>query len=381
MDVYMEDRHVGRLIIHEKSSLFIYSKDWIAHGFPITPSMPLNVREHYAVGVHGIFTDTTPDSWGRKLIQRFQGGYISEQDYILRVSDQLRLGALRFSLDGGMTYEGKGKGVPSVSSLTHFKLLVDAMMRGEGHDYSELVSNVSLGGARAKLVVCDDDKMYLAKIPQITDNHDVEGLEYICLELAASVGINTTKSMLYGSEGKQTLLLERFDRHEDSRIHYMSAMTLMGLKDGESCTYVELALEVADKVSSHCLQELYKRMLLNILVGNTDDHLKNHGFLYIGGRWQLSPAFDITMSKRPYGANHALRINGCEPDTFDTALDVAEYFSLDNIDAQSIMIEMAGKAQKVLLGNATCKKIIKKQRVVDYVFINEIKATAMQQEL
>jgi len=142
------------------------------------------------------------DSWGRRLIQRFQGGYVSEQDYILSVSDQLRLGALRFSLDGGMTYEGKEKGVLPVSSFARFKHLVDAMMRGEDHDYSELVSNVSLGGARVKLVVSDGDKMYLAKVPQITDNDDVEGLEYLCLELATSVGINAAKSTLYGSEGK-----------------------------------------------------------------------------------------------------------------------------------------------------------------------------------
>lgn len=373
MDVYMEDRHVGRLIINDKSSLFIYSKAWIAHGFPIAPSMPLDVREHYAVGVHGIFTDTAPDSWGRRLIHRFQGGYVSERDYILGVSDQLRLGALRFSLDGGITYEGKEKDVPPVSSLARLKHLIDAMMRGEDHDYSELVANVSLGGARAKLVVSDGDKMYLAKIPQITDNDDVHALEYLCLELAAAVGINTAKSRLYGSGNSHSLLLERFDRHKDSRIHYMSAMTLMGLKDGESSTYVDLALEVADMVGSHCLQELYKRMLLNILVGNTDDHLRNHGFLYIGGRWHLSPAFDITMSKRPYGANHTLRINGCEPDTFDTALMVSDYFGLDTEEARRIMVQITERAEGMLQGNTISKTTIKK--IADYVFIDNIKKT------
>jgi len=340
MDVFIANHHVGELIIRDKSSTFIYTNAWQSSGFSIAPNLPISIKEHHVPGVHGIFTDAAPDRWGRKLIERkHQGGWVSEQDYILGVSDNLRLGALRFSLDGGKTFEGKENKIPPLTSLPKFKLLTDAMMRGEEHDYSELISNASLGGARAKIIVLDNEAQFIAKVPQIYDQNDVEGWEYVCLKLAQRAGVSVPSCTLHGDNNNHTLLLSRFDRDMGNKVHYMSAMTLLGLKDGDDSTYIDLAFEITDKIGPECLAELYRRMLFNILVSNTDDHLRNHGFLYRDG-WALSPAFDITISNRPYGSNHALRLNGEDRDDFDTAINICDYFDLSKAQAISILSEI-----------------------------------------
>ena len=346
MDIYIDDQHVGTLIIRDRSSTFIYANEWQKNGFSIAPNLPIAIKEHHVAGVHGIFTDTAPDRWGRKLIDRkHEGSYVAEQHYLLGVSDKLRLGALRFSLDGGQTFEGKVNHIPPLTSLPKFKQLCNAMMRGEDHDYSELISNASLGGARAKIVVEDHNTQYIAKVPQIYDQDDVEGWEYVCLKLAHEAGITVPACTLHGDTHNHTLLIERFDRNASGRIHYMSAMTLMGLKDGDSSTYIDLACEIAEQIGTQCLPELYRRMLLNILVSNTDDHLRNHGFLYQNG-WVLSPTFDITMSKQPYGSKHALRLNGEDRDDFDTAINICEYFNLNQEQAASILSDVIEAAEQ-----------------------------------
>jgi len=345
MDVFIDSRHIGQLIIRDNSSSFIYSDEWQRSGFPIAPNLPLQIKEHHVVGIHGIFSDASPDRWGRKLIERkLQKNWLPEQEYLLAVSDRLRLGALSFSLDGGKTFESREDKIPPLTSLPKFRQLTDAIMRGEEHDYSELISNASLGGARAKIVVLDQDRQWIAKVPQIHDSDDVEGWEYVCLKLAQTAGIRIPECTLHGDKNNHTLLLSRFDREGSDKIHYMSAMTLLGLRDGDESTYIDLAFEITDKIGTKCLAELYRRMLFNILVSNTDDHLRNHGFLYRAGRWELSPAFDTTICNRPYGSNHALRLNGEDADTFDTALNICEYFGLKRDDAGRILSEIVTAA-------------------------------------
>lgn len=345
MDIFIGNQQVGELMIREKSSTFIYTDAWQDDGFSIAPNLPVDVKEHHVVGVHGIFSDAAPDRWGRKLIDRtFEGRWVSEKDYILGVSDVLRLGALRFSLDGGQTFEGKTDKIPPLTSLPKFRQLTDAIMRGEEHDYAELISNASLGGARAKIIVSDQGQLYIAKVPQIYDQDDVEGWEYVCLKLAEKAGIDVAECSLHGDHNNHTLLLRRFDRDGDNRIHYMSAMTLMGLKDGDVSTYIDLAFEVNLHFGPKCLPELYRRMLFNIMVSNFDDHLRNHGFLYRGA-WEISPAFDITLGNKPYGSNHALRLNGEDADTFETALNICEYFNLNRKQATDMLAEMVDATQ------------------------------------
>jgi len=373
MDVFIANQHVGQLIIRDKSSTFIYTSEWQKSGFSIAPNLSIHIKEHHVVGVHGIFTDAAPDRWGRKLIERkHEGGYVTEEDYILGVSDHLRLGALRFSRDGGKTFESKEDKIPPLTSLPKFKLLTDAIMRGEEHDYSELISNASLGGARAKIIVTDHNEQYIAKVPQVYDQDDVEGWEYVCLKLASKAGIDAASCTLHGDGNNHTLLLSRFDRDAGHKVHYMSAMTLMGLKDGDESTYIELAFEITDKIGPQCLPELYRRMLFNILVSNTDDHLRNHGFLYQGG-WKISPAFDITMSNRVYGSNHALRLNGEDRDDFETAINICEYFGLNKGQAVSILSKViaASEQWQSIAASAGVRGAI---RAAKNIFLAEAKA-------
>jgi len=370
INVFIDDQHVGDLVIREKSATFIYSDAWINDGFPVSPDMPMNIKEHHAAGIHGIFSDSSPDRWGRKLIQRKLGkNRLSEQAYILGVSDRLRQGALRFSLDCGKTFEGQENRIPPVSSLPRFIHLSDAMMKGEDHDYSELISNASLGGARAKIVVMDGDTQWIAKIPQIYDQEDIEGWEYVCLTLAQEAGITAPACSLHGNARSHTLLIERFDRNAGKRIHYMSAMTLMGLKDGDACTYIDLAFEIANRIGPECLPELYKRMLFNIMVSNTDDHLRNHGFLYRNG-WHISPVFDLTISHRPYAFSHALRLNGEAPDNFMTALSIHDFFGLSKQQAVEILSDMAKKLSQWRVVAAR-SGIANVERMSDYIFTQE----------
>jgi len=298
---------------------------------------------------------------------------LPEQEYILGVSDRLRLGALRFSLDGGKTFEGKEDKIPPLTSLPKFKRLTDAIMRGEEHDYSELISNASLGGARAKIIVVDQERQWIAKVPQIHDLDDVEGWEYVCLKLAQTAGIRIPECTLHGDRNNHTLLLSRFDREGSDKIHYMSAMTLLGLHDGDESTYIDLAFEITDKIGPSCLAELYRRMLFNILVSNTDDHLRNHGFLYRAGSWELSPAFDITICNRPYGSNHALRLNGEDADTLESALNICEYFGLKRDDAGRILSEIVTAASS-WRSIAAAAGVFGSNSVAQSIFIEQAKA-------
>jgi len=370
LNVFMDDRHVGDLVMREQSATFIYNDAWINDGFPVSPDMPMNIKEHHAAGIHGIFSDSSPDRWGRRLIQRKLGKTrLSEQAYILGVSDRLRQGALRFSLDGGNTFEGQENRIPKVTSLPKFIRLSEAMMKGEDHDYSELISNASLGGARAKIIVLDGDTQWIAKIPQIYDQEDIEGWEYVCLKLARKAGIMAPACSLHGNAHSHTLLVERFDRDAGKRIHYMSAMTLMGLKDGDACTYIDLAFEVVNKIGPECLPELYKRMLFNIMVSNTDDHLRNHGFLYHNG-WHLSPVFDLTISHRSYAFSHALRLDGEAPDNFMTALSIHDYFGLSKRQAMGMLSDMAKQLLQWRVVAAQ-SGIANVESISDYFFIQE----------
>jgi serine/threonine-protein kinase HipA len=340
---------VGTLFYQRNTLTFSYSSAWMEQGFPISPWMPLESETFYSHGLHPVFFDVAPDRWGRKLIEKKlqnQGyqGQMLEQHYLLELSDGLRMGALRFSFDDGDTFVGVNDDIPPVSSLPKFIHLTDAMINGEQDDYSELISNVSLGGARAKIMVKDSDGSFkLAKLPQPNDIDDVEGWEYVLLQLAKEAGIHTVSATLHGDRKRHALLLERFDRNGAQRIHYMAAMTLLDLRDGDSrdSSYVDLANAMSAYCDDHDLPQLYRRMVFNLMCGNVDDHLRNHGFLNHDEIWRLAPAFDMTICG-VYGDQHQLHVYGKNrPDTIETALDVHAYFQLEREQAVVIARDVA----------------------------------------
>jgi len=340
---------VGTLFVSRNTFTFSYAPEWVDHGFSISPLMPLENEIFYSLGLHPIFSDVAPDRWGRKLIDKKlikagHKGQVLEQHYLLELSDNLRMGALRFSMDGGKTFIGENDETPPVSSLPKFIHLTDAMINGDLDDYSELISHVSLGGARAKIMVKDEDGHFkLAKLPQPNDTDDVEGWEFVLIQLAKAAGIDVPVATLHGDRKRHALLLERFDRDGEARIHYMSAMTLLDRRDGESeeTSYADLA----DTMSSHCdetgLHQLYRRMVFNLICGNVDDHLRNHGFLYLDGAWRLAPAFDVTPCGS-YADQHQLHVyDKSSPDIIETALEHHSHFNLNKVQAREIIREVA----------------------------------------
>ncbi|MDX8396489.1 MAG: type II toxin-antitoxin system HipA family toxin [Mariprofundaceae bacterium] len=351
VDVFMYgfDIPVGTLFFNRNTFTFGYAEEWTQQGFPLTPIMPLDSKTHYSKGLHPIFSDVAPDRWGRKLIDKKlveagHKGTVLEQHYLLELSDEMRMGALRFSFDGGKTFMGVKDDILPITALAKFVRLTDAMINGEVKDYTVLFSNVSLGGARAKLMIQDQDKRFkLAKLPQPNDVDDVEGWEFVLLRLAENAGIDVPVTSLHGDKTQHALLLERFDRDGDRRIHYMSAMTLLEMSDGDSddSSYVDLADAMSSICEVSCIKQLFRRMVFNVMCGNVDDHLRNHGFLYIDGIWKLSPAFDMTPCD-DYGSQHALHVyDKNTPDTFETIMVCCEHFGLHRDEALEIISKVA----------------------------------------
>jgi len=349
------NEQVGTLFFSRNTCTFSYAPAWVAHAFPIAPSMQLDHGSTYAQGLHPVFSDAAPDRWGRKLIDKkmINAGYqgkVLEQHYLLELSDNLRMGALRFSVDEGETFVGANDAIPPIASLPKFIGLTDAMINGTLYDYTDLISNVSLGGARAKIMVKDEDgSVKLAKLPQPNDNDDVEGWEFVLIQLARKAGIDVPVATLHGDRKRHALLLARFDRAGEQRIHYMSAMTLLNLRDGESdeASYVDLA----DSISAYCdateLHQLYRRMVFNLVCGNVDDHLRNHGFLYLDGQWRLAPAFDVTPCGA-YGEQHQLHVyDKNSPDTIETALKHHAHFNLNQMQAKEIIKDICTVTSQV----------------------------------
>jgi serine/threonine-protein kinase HipA len=352
--MYGHTEKVGTLFFSGSTFTFSYAPEWTDHGFPISPLMPLEEKTSYSKGLHPIFSDVAPDRWGRKLIDKKlikagHKGQVLEQHYLLEISDNLRMGALRFSMDEGETFIAESDEIPPVSSLPKFIHLTDAMINGDPDDYSDLISNVSLGGARAKIMVKDEDGCFkLAKLPQPNDIDDVEGWEFVLIQLAKEAGIDVPVATLHGDRKRHALILERFDRNGEQRIHYMSAMTLLDRRDGESedASYVDLA----DAMSSYCnegeLHQLYRRLVFNLICGNVDDHLRNHGFLYFDGEWRLAPAFDVTACGS-YADQHQLHVyDKNSPDVIETGLEHHSHFNLNKAQAHEIIQEVSNAVSK-----------------------------------
>ena len=245
------------------------------------------------------------------------------------------------------------EGLPPVISLG--KLLQAA---GRVEDRLEMDQDIqdifapgsSLGGARPKAAVRNTDgTLRIAKFPSQRDEWDVEFWEYIALKIAEAAGIQTPNFELQTVKGKNVLLMDRFDRGQGNiRIPYLSAMSMLQYKDGEQASYLEIAEALSEygANASEDKKELWLRIVLNILISNYDDHLRNHGFLYQGTNgWKLSPVFDLEPTPAGYKARHLHTFIGLEDTeaSLDEALAVAEEFGLSLSDARS-SAQQVGKA-------------------------------------
>jgi serine/threonine-protein kinase HipA len=364
-----EDVLAGRLWSHRRqkaeSATFGYSSEYLARpgAYALDPELPLfSGQQQTREGreIFAAFSDCAPDRWGRMLIRRRHRtpdrnentGELSfgEVDYLLGVRDDLRQGALRFrDPDSEEFLAQESQGVPHLIDLPR---LLDIADRAERELATEeelellLKGGSSLGGARPKAHVLDrDGRLAIAKFPRPDDEWDVPAWERVTLELAREAGVTVTDSELRDIGGRSVLVVDRFDRNGSRRIGYASAMTMLEAGDREGRTYLDIveAIEEQSDRATDDLHELWRRVAFTVLVSNTDDHLRNHGFLRLGsGGWALSPAFDMNPDPGPGRKLLATAIDaGSSEASLQLLLDVAELFRLDAVRAQRIVAEVS----------------------------------------
>jgi len=318
---------------------FTYAKEWVEKGFQIDPALTLIAGfPQHTQKLPGAFQDISPDRWGRLVQKRASGGFLGDSDFLLGVSDLMRMGALRLSdANQPNVFLADNTNVPK---LVDIRALEEASRRLEKgleteEDLRQLLGpGTSLGGAHPKASIRDGQNLYLAKFQSNTDTERVCAWEATMLDLANKAGIPTPGYRLSNrDESRPILLVERFDRNHDKRIPFASAMTLSGQRDGEAFSYAELASVLSGVSSQPKLDrfDLWRRMTFNAMTGNTDDHLRNHGFLRDKSGWRLSPAYDLNPNNEPFERRtHALAFS---PGEFSPSLKVckemAGYFNLD----------------------------------------------------
>ena len=306
---------------------FSFDNDWLKNHSDILISEEVgnfsgfqySQEEH----VFGFVSDTLPDRWGRRLLERKEQTEAIEEkrpkrtlysyDYLVGIDDYLRMGALRLKKDpdGEFLNSDSRLIVPPLTSIK--ELTIAAQEYEKSDEANELPEEkwirqlahpgTSLGGARPKANVVDENNhLWIAKFPSRKDVYDMALWEHLCHLLAKEAGINVAETNLIpaGNDGYHALLSKRFDRTDDGkRIQFASAMTMTGLTDGDNHETGHGYLDIVDFIIKGCcdvdenLSELYRRVAFNICVGNSDDHFRNHGFLLTKKGWTLSPAYDL----------------------------------------------------------------------------------------
>lgn len=315
----------------------------------------------------GLFTDSSPDRWGRLLMRRREAAMARQEqrkpqalyktDYLLGVYDRHRMGALRFALElkGPFLHDNQAMAAPPFTSLRE---LEQASLRLESEDSPNdpdylkwlnmlMAPGSSLGGARPKASVIDPHQhLWIAKFPSTHDDRDVGAWELIVHRLAQKAGINVADAFAERYHSRHhTFITKRFDRIGAARIHFASAMTLLGYTDGNDHQDGVSYLQLAEFISRHGvnveenLAALWRRIVFNMAVANTDDHLRNHGFLLTPQGWTLSPAYDLNPNEN--GTGLKLNINETENALdVELALEVAPFFRLAHPTARNIVEEV-----------------------------------------
>lgn len=369
-----EPRLMGRLlasVVRGKEIFsFEYDKAWINSVFAqvLDPDLQLYTGPQYMPsedkGNFGLFLDSSPDRWGRVLMRRREAAMarkegrdeqrLLESDYLLGVYDGHRMGGLRFKQqgDGPFLNDNREMATPpwtALRELAHASQKLEEDDISQDEEYLKWLSLLvapgsSLGGARPKASITDQEgNLWIAKFPSRNDTRDVGAWEMLVHDLAIESGIMMAEARIERYASRQhTFMTKRFDRTADGgRIHFASAMTLLGYHDGvdyqDGVSYLELAEFIATKGASpeRDLEELWRRIMFSIYVSNTDDHLRNHGFILTQQGWRLSPAYDLN----PVEFASGLKLNITEEDNAldpELALSTAEYYRLSPKKAAGI---------------------------------------------
>ena len=356
---------------------FEYSDEWLKSKYAqvIDPDLKLFSGPHYLddnKNNFGIFLDSSPDRWGRALMRRREAiiartehrpaKTLMESDYLLGVYDENRVGGLRFKLKerGDFLNQDRSLAAPPWTSINELQTISLRLEEDEDVVDEEhikwlnmlMAPGSSLGGARPKASIKDNNgDLWIAKFPSASDTKDVGGWEIVAHTLAGKCGLNTAEAKVEKfANHYHTFLIKRFDRNKSQRIHFASAMTMLGYTDNRDEHAGVSYLELAEFLSKHGarikedLEELWKRIVFSIAVSNTDDHLRNHGFILTEKGWILSPAYDINPNEM--GAGLSLNISdGDNSLEYDLALEVAKYFRLDQSKANTIINDIKNKVQ------------------------------------
>lgn len=337
---------------------FEYDEEWlndVGDNFIFDPDLSLFKGRQYVPldkAVFGVFADSCPDRWGRLLMKRREAilakreerkpRTLTDIDFLLGVYDETRMGGLRFSVlpKGPFLSNDKELATPPWTTL---RKLESASFAFEKNDdgmeekwLKQLVApGSSLGGARPKAsVLGPDGSLWIAKFPSKNDEMNVGAWEMVVHDLAVQCNLNVPDAKLENfSKNGSTFLTKRFDRDGKKRIHFASAMTLLGKNDGANASDGSSYLEVASFIRKYGetvkkdLQELWCRIVFNMAVSNNDDHLRNHGFILGKEGWKLSPVYDVNPSI--YGDTLSLNVDSdSNLIDFNLALSVAKLFDL-----------------------------------------------------
>jgi len=354
----------------KESYSFEYETDWIKkskYAISLDPDLQIFSGRQYPLGdkdIFGIFEDSSPDRWGRVLMTRRERIIADQEarkprkllksDFLLGVYDETRMGAIRFKTDKDGPFLSDDDKTPT-PPWTSLRTLEEAARQFENDEsgleqqwVKQLIKpGSSLGGARPKATVRDTEgNLWIAKFPSKHDEFNVGAWEKVVHDLAKICGLNVPESKLtsfskYGS----TFLVKRFDRDGDRRIHFASAMTMLGKQDGSSAADGTSYLDIVSFIKSNGAQpkkdlvELWKRIVFSMAVSNTDDHLRNHGFILTKNGWCLSPMYDVNPI--PEGYELSLCVNEDDPTiSIELAVDTASYFDISKKDAETMAKEI-----------------------------------------
>ncbi|MGN0377965.1 MAG: type II toxin-antitoxin system HipA family toxin [Butyrivibrio sp.] len=347
---------------------FEYDSGWLTgESTFLDPDLQLYNGRQYVrdeKNIFGIFSDSCPDRWGRLLMKRREAirakksdekpRKLSESDFLLGVFDEARMGGLRFKTEeqGDFLSNDKEFATPPWTSLRKLEQATAAFEDDETGLEEKwlkqlLAPGSSLGGARPKAsVVAPDGSLWIAKFPSRNDEQNVGAWEMVTHDLAGLCGLNVPEAKLESfSKLGSTFLVKRFDREKEKRIHFSSAMTMLGKKDGDDGATGNSYLEIASFLRANGaspradLVELWKRIVFSMAVSNTDDHFRNHGFILSDNGWILSPLYDVNPDI--YGDNLSLNVDEDNSAIdFDLAVDSAPFYGIDRDIAADIVTDM-----------------------------------------
>jgi serine/threonine-protein kinase HipA len=378
MDWFESDEPIFMGILHSDiirgKEVFSYENDavWLKHAKfrALDPDLSEFAGKQYLPedkSNFGLFLDSAPDRWGRTLLRRREAieartenrlpRTLTEADFLMGIFDGNRMGALRFKFSQGGDFMDNNK-MMATPPWASIRELEHASLRLEKEEWPDteqirwlnmlIAPGSSLGGARPKANIRDEDgHLWIAKFPSNHDTKNIGAWEFVTARMAQLCGIRMSECKAQPFSSKHhTFLTKRFDRNDTHRrIHFASAMTLLGYTDGASHVDGVSYLELAEWIMANCddtgynLEQLWRRIVFNIAVSNCDDHLRNHGFILTGRGWQLSPAYDINPDENGMG----LKLNISEEDNsldFDLALSVSKYYGLNDTKAKAILSEI-----------------------------------------